>query len=199
MVPPIKTFVDTLSSYGGAGTLFVIGTKINSNGLGQLNYAHEKGFEIGNHTMNHTNFVTTGADEEKIKSEITGVNNLLNGYTARWFRPGELAVNKTVYKVAKELYMPIIGSSDTAKDWMDTSTLATIKNNVIDGAYDGQIVLMHADKQKSADCFGEIASTLYKKGYRFVTVSELLSIRGTGVIPTDIRISGIKDSVYQKN
>ena len=196
---PIKTYVDTLSNYGGSGTLFVIGAKINSNGLGQLNYAHEKGFEIGNHTMNHTNFVTTGADEEKIKSEITGVNNLLSGYTARWLRPGELAVNKTVYKVAKELYMPIIGSSDTAKDWIDTSTSATIKNDVIDGAYDGQIVLIHADKQKSADCFGEIASTLYKKGYRFVTVSELLATKGSGIIPAGARINGIIGSEYQTN
>ena len=200
---PIKTFVDTLSSYGGAGTLFVIGGNIEKKGTKQLEYALENGFEIGNHTMNHTNFNYTNADETTIRSEITGVNNLLKenlGYTARWLRPGELAVNKTVYKVAKELNMPIIGSvKNDANDYDDNSTSASIKENVINKASDGQIVLLHADKQKTADCFEEIASTLYKKGYRFVTVSELLSIRGTGVIPTDIRISGIKDSVYQKN
>ena len=96
--------------------------------------------------------------------------------------------------------MPIIGSvKNDANDYDDNSTSASIKENVINKASDGQIVLLHADKQKTADCFEEIASTLYKKGYRFVTVSELLSIRGTGVIPTDIRISGIEDSVYQKN
>ena len=196
----IETFVKTLSNYGGAGTLFVVGDRITSYGYDQLSYAFNNGFEIGNHTMKHTDFVTTDADEDTIKSEITGVNTLLKdnlGYTARWLRPGNLSVNNTVYKVAKELYMPVIGSDDTALDWKSDSTSDSIKNNVISKAYDGQIVLMHAWKADSAACFEEIVSTLYKKGYRFVTVSELIAIKDNGAIPTNGRIKAVTDAGYK--
>lgn len=192
----LETFVKTLLNYGGAGTLFVVGDRITTYGYDQISYAFNNGFEIGNHTMRHTDFVKTNADEGTIRSEITGVNNLLKenlGYTARWLRPGSLSVNDTVYKVATELYMPVIGTDDTASDWETGSTSDSIKNNVISKAYDGQIVLMHAWKEESAACFEEIVSTLYKKGYRFVTVSELIAIKDKGAIPTNHRIKAVTD------
>lgn len=129
-------------------------------------------------------------DEETVRSEIVKVNSLIKekiGYDIRWLRPGELAVDDTVYKVATELNMPIIGAGCDAKDYTDIDA-DSIKSNILNGAADGQIVLMHADKTKTAESFEEVVSTLYSQGYRFVTLSELFAIKGTGVIPTNTRI-----------
>ena len=185
----LKTFVDTLAQYGGAGTVFVTGNRIQNYGVAQLEYAIDNGFEIGNHTYTHT--MLTTLDEEGIREEIVKVNELVKqelNYDIRWLRPGELAVNRTVYKVATELSMPVIGSGSSAGDWKSDATAESVKTAVIDGAYDGQIVLLHAWSDKTAEGFAEMVSTLYNQGYRFVTLSELFAIKGVGVIPTDVRI-----------
>lgn len=181
--------MDILTQYGGKGTVFLNGTRIEQYGTDTLEVLLDKGFELGNHTYTHTNLTTL--TEAEIREEIVSLNELVKqelNYDIKWLRPGELAVNSTVYKVATELGMPVIGSGGDAGDWRDTATAESIKTAVINGAYDGQIVLMHAWSNKSAEAFEEIISTLYDQGYRFVTLSELFEAHGVEEIPTDVLI-----------
>lgn len=180
--------IDTLNKYEGAGTLFVNGTSIEANGTVLLSYALESGFELGNHTYNHPHL--TELSKAQIKEEIVSLNDLVErelGVKMKYIRPGYLAVDNNVLAVATELNMPVVHASSTihTNDYDRNATAESVKSAILNCAYDGAIVLCHGWSNPTAECIEEVCSTLYERGYRFVTVSQLFEYKGIKSIPTD--------------
>ena len=50
-----------------------------------------------------------------------------------------------------------------------------VKHNVLDYAYNGDIILMHSGVEATITALPDILKTLKSQGYQFLTVSELLN------------------------
>ena len=131
----------------------------------------------------------TEVPKAEIKEEIVSLNDLVErklGVKMKYIRPGFLAVDKNVFAVATELNMPIVHASSTiiTKDYDQNATAESVKSAILNSAYDGAIVLCHSWSDPTAKCIEEVCSTLYGRGYRFVTVSQLFEYKGIKNIPT---------------
>ncbi len=182
--------IKTLKQYEGAGTLFVIGKKVENNGSELLRYAVENGFELGNHSYGHDHMGSW--NKESCISNITRLNNDIKermGVELKWFRPPFIETCQDMFDACTELNMPVISGSKgaslhdgTTDDNYDSNF---IYNTCVDNAYDGQIVLMHSFNKYTAAALPLICKNLYDQNYRFVTLSELFEFKGVTNIPTD--------------
>lgn len=74
--------------------------------------------------------------------------------------------------------MPVISGSiyNDLRDWNSETNIESIKEKCSVSAYNGKILLMHADFQ-SDEVINEICAVLYSQGYRFVTLSTLFKYK----------------------
>ncbi|MBQ1244583.1 MAG: polysaccharide deacetylase family protein [Clostridia bacterium] len=177
-----KKFVDKLAEYGGRATFFVVGDMIDERTEGALKYAVSHGNEIGIHALTHR-YDFSVCNDEVYQSEVKYTRNKIYSYAGvepLLMRPPGGAI--TGERIANSKYPVILWSVDS-EDWrhkaMETSEQAAknvqiIVDNVLSSVKDGDILLMHEIYENSYKAFCVIIDTLYREGYRFVTVSELL-------------------------
>lgn len=172
--------LDILDKYGAKATFFVVGKNAEMY-PDIVKEEHLRGHEIGNHTYSHPNLRNISAmkffDEitktKEIIENITGVSPVL-------FRPpGGYLSNDIVKEVTSIDNTSVLWSwrQDT-RDWAQTESDVIVKN-VLENLKDGDIILFHdynAGKSPTPDALERILKTLSEKGYRFVTVSELMNM-----------------------
>lgn len=199
---PTAVITETVREYGGKATFFVVGSALRKNGPEILYKALEYGFELANHTDTHRNLtkLTCGETESEILKLQDAVYRQF-GVNMKYMRPPGLNVNGDVFSVTERLGMPVIfgsrGNADLS-DWNPETTPEHIKTRCLNGAYDGQIVLMHGYSQATASVLGEICAELSEAGYSFVTLSELFDSHKSGKLPCDRPIYDIQ-SAYNEN
>jgi len=193
--------LDGLEARGVVATFFMNG----ANGAGGTsNYPEllarmrEDGDQLANHTYSHASFSRLSA--EKMKSEVAGVEAYLfdamgGSYTDFVRTPGG-AVNSAV---RGNVDAPIILWSVDPVDWKYRNADTDYKN-VVRGAKDGAIVLMHDLYKPSVEAALRAIDTLKERGYEFVTVAELLRRRGitpqAGHVYTSAPDSGVDLPAY---
>ncbi len=134
---------------------------------------------IGNHTWHHwykrMDPATAAREIDETAAQIyetTGVKTSL-------FRPpGGFLNNGPAGYAEKQKYTVMMWSADS-RDWHFESPQVLIKN-VLKEAKPGGIVLMHdggGDRSKTVRALPQIIDGLRKRGYRFVTVPELLALK----------------------
>jgi peptidoglycan/xylan/chitin deacetylase (PgdA/CDA1 family) len=140
---------------------------------------HEEGHELGNHTWSHRFLTTqtTGSirrELEKTDEVITGVM----GSRPATMRPPYGAVTPSIAGWAGETfqYRTILWSLDAA-DW-EGPDASTIADRIVAGAAPGAIVLLHDPVPETVAAVPEILDRLLERGFRFETVSALLSQNG---------------------
>ncbi|USB32716.1 polysaccharide deacetylase family sporulation protein PdaB [Paenibacillus sp. YPG26] len=136
-----------------------------------------EGYEIGSHGHKHTNY--SGLKEEEIKEQLKTAHSILTDLTGK--EPKLLRLpngdfDKKVLKVADELGYKVIQWDTDSQDWMNKG-VDTIVNRVVTKSHPGDIVLLHASdsSKQTHEALPVIIDELRKKGYEFVTVSELLN------------------------
>lgn len=169
--------LDILAEYGAKATFFVIGKNLELYG-DVTRRAAEEGHEIGNHTYTHTALQTLGRtalareilDSEALIAECIGRRPAV-------FRPPGGSSSALVEEiVAKSGDKIILWDVDT-RDWAGRPSDAIVKT-VMRNTVPGSIILFHdyaVEKSTTVDALKEILPQLCAAGYRFVTVSELLS------------------------
>ncbi|WP_010493388.1 polysaccharide deacetylase family protein [Paenibacillus elgii] len=172
--------LDLLKLYEAKATFFLVGNKVER--FPELvKREAEEGHELANHTYSHTYFKRNGS-VAKLKEDIRRAEDLIyaaSGQKCRLFRPPGGFYNEKLIQMAKsEGYMVVMWSwhHDT-RDW-STPGVDKIVNKVLGNARNGDIVLFHdyvEGKGQTADALKEILPELKKRGFRFVTVSELLT------------------------
>lgn len=207
--------IDTLNKYGGAGTMFVIGSSINTYGVGQLQYAIDNGFEIASHTYTHANinssYLTNRPDytaQDYIDEQIKPLNDLLKqelNYEPKFLRASNGTCPQQVIDAAAEMNMPLVfgnqdenGKTVATGDYKDTTTAKEVYDAIVNSAYDGKVVLMH-HTDCSAEALDDICIDLYIQGYRFVTLSELFEykLKVTDMSQVDVAASfGGSSGIY---
>jgi peptidoglycan/xylan/chitin deacetylase (PgdA/CDA1 family)/rhodanese-related sulfurtransferase len=142
------------------------------------------GHEVGNHTWNH--LALTKYSDEIVREEITRAEDLLteiSGQTPRprWRAPfGER--NERVLRIAASLgYRSIywtIDSLDSVEPRKTSEFLIERITSKTDAELDGAIILMHVGEKSTADALPAIIANLQGRGFKLVTISQLMETGG---------------------
>jgi len=171
--------LDLLEKYEAKATFFVIGNRV-------MKYPEivkrivQEGHEVANHTYNHVYFKSPSS-ARIVQQEIERTEREIyqaTGKKSSLFRPPGGLYDDTIVRVSNRLgLVPVMWSwhQDT-RDW-DKPGVRKIVDKVIRNARNGDIVLFHdhvQGKSQTIEALGIILPELRARGYRFVTVSELI-------------------------
>lgn len=135
------------------------------------------GHELGNHSDTHPYF--TELTDEEIAEELAALEKLVvemtGASTKPYFRPPSGNRDARVWRVVQENGYLNIYWTYHVWDWVADRTTEKVYNYAIDGACNGAIVVMHVGAQETADALPAIIDELRARGYRLVTLTELLS------------------------
>ncbi|UHA76140.1 polysaccharide deacetylase family protein [Paenibacillus sp. 481] len=174
--------LNLLKQYEAKATFFVIGRRVKPYADIVRRAVHE-GHEVGNHSFSHI-YLRRGMSAEQMRADIKKAHESIQdviGQKPKLFRPPGGYYNESLVKIVRDSgYRMVLWSwhQDT-KDWRSPGVQAIV-NKVVNNARDGDIVLLHdlvEGRTDTVEALKEILPTLKKRGYRFVTVSELLSHR----------------------
>lgn len=171
-----EEILSILEKYDVKATFFAIGENVT-----YYPEAFEKiqraGHEIGNHTFSHPHLYQK--DCAALTKEIRQAEASLSGSNgAKLFRPPEGVCSDTVCRVASEMgYTIILWTVDT-RDWSHPDPDAIVQG-VEKNVKSGDIILFHdyiASPSPTPAALDRLIPSLLAKGYRFVTVSELIGV-----------------------
>ena len=165
--------LDTLKKYDACGTFFVIGNKVEFYNETLQRMVNE-GNEIGNHSYNHKwlNRLSKQEFQEELNKTQEKVQKI-TGISPKVFRP-TYGGYSDILKSYTDLTF-ILWDVDSS-DWK-VKKKEKIINNIIPNVKDGSIILMHDNHEYSANAIDSVVKALKDKGYKFVTVSELLELK----------------------
>jgi peptidoglycan/xylan/chitin deacetylase (PgdA/CDA1 family) len=177
---PISTVqvLDILKQNQIKATFFVTGQNVK-NYPDLLKQESAEGHIIGNHTWHHRyQFLNPQAAANEIDNTAELIYQIAGVKTNLFRPPGGFMHNKVTAYARNSNYAIVLWSSDS----VDYSRPAIPKliNNVFKDAKPGGIVLMHdggGNRSKTVQALPEIIASFRKRGYRFVTVPELLEMQ----------------------
>lgn len=175
--------LDELKKYNAKCTFFVIGKRVVEYPDVAKRVVAE-GHELANHTYNHVYFKKSSLLSEVMQELHQTETEIMKitGFKSTLFRPPGGIYNDNVVLAAKKLgLMPVLWSwhQDT-RDWRKPGVNA-IANRVLENARNGDIVLMHDQvygHSQTVQALKKILPELTKRGFRVVTVTELINSDG---------------------
>jgi peptidoglycan-N-acetylglucosamine deacetylase len=211
--------LDVLRAERAPATFFVIGGEAEGR-LDLLRRAWDQGSEIGNHTFTHPHIAAVSALRSEL--ELNATQRLIEsaiGRSTRLFRPpyGDGAdVNATTPEDAamllraQRLGYVTVGMNVDPKDYLDPGP-DTIVQRVLDslagaGRHETRnVVLLHdggGDRTQTVRALPSLIRELRHRGYRLVTVSQLLGPDGRGELfpsplPRQEEIAGFDRVVFE--
>ena len=135
----------------------------------------EDGHQIGVHTYDHV--LVTELSRRDFSLQVDRTRDLLRAVLGQgdfWLRPPYGIVDDAVRRWADG---PLILWSVDPEDWKD-KTVSRIVSAVTDQVKDGDIILMHDIYPTSVEAALQIVDTLTDRGFCFVTVEQLMALRG---------------------
>lgn len=168
--------LEELAARNIQATFFLIGSQaeIEENEV-IIRRMYEDGHQIGCHTYSHVQLTLLSKEEQEkeIRQWYAAVSDVIGDFTY-CIRPPYGSVNS---RLCGYLEVPVILWSVDTKDWTGKSA-KEIADYIVAEAVDGDIVLLHDIFEESVQGAVEALDILSQKGYRFVTVDELLRQRG---------------------
>lgn len=147
----------------------------------------EQGHEIGNHTYNHHGIFYYKPEElnrevgeaEKIIKSVTGIKT-------KYFRPPKAWLTEREKKQVKEMGYETVLWSLNSKDWVTFDDRYIVKY-ILHRVRQGDIFLFHdsggvfkpegGNRKETVKAVSRLIDKLKERGYRFVTVSQLLELQ----------------------
>lgn len=169
--------LDIMQKFDAKGTFFLVGFWIDKY-ADETKAIAEAGFDIGNHSRNHLNMPKLSDGE--IKAEIEYVNDKvveLTGKRPTYFRAPFGDYNDRLVSAVESLGMVEVQWSIDSLDWKGLSA-KQIYDRIIPKAKSGDIVLFHNNSDHVLDALPMVLTALKSKGFRFVTLSELVATEG---------------------
>lgn len=172
-----------LKKAGVKATFFMLGEHVEKYPEVARRVALE-GHEIGNHTYNHGALLYYTKDE--LKETIRKAEAIIKkttGVTTKYFRPPKAWLSRREKKKIKEMGYEIILWSLNSKDWVNFDDKYIIKY-ILHNIRPGDIILFHdsggffakegGNRWETVLAVPRLIEKLKDKGYRFVTITELL-------------------------
>lgn len=174
--------MDILDEYDSKATFFEVGYMIRNN-KEIVKEVVNRGFEVGNHTTDHSNLRKLSYD--KVKTKINDNNSLfyeITGKNMSYLRPPYGNLNDNVKRIVD---VPIIKWSVDSRDW-ESRNKDKIVSLVKSTVKDGDIVLFHDLYQSTKEAIEVLVPDLISEGYRIVSVSELFNLKNIALEPQKV-------------
>ena len=168
-----KKIVDLLKERNLKATFFLVGFWVDAY-KEEVAYIADNGMEIGNHSKNHLHM--NSLDAAKTKEEIEYVNQAvrnLTGVSPVVFRAPFGEYDDQLISCVEDLGMLPIQWDVDSLDWKGISGNEIVKR-VVSKVKSGSIILCHNNSDHILDALPTILDELTQKGYKFVTVGELV-------------------------
>lgn len=171
----IPAILNILEKYEVKATFFMTGEWISKYPK-EVKQIAEAGHDLGNHSENHKQMTQLSADQ--CKDEIMKVHNRvkeLTGVDMNLFRAPYGDYNNMLVGTARDCGYDTIQWDVDSLDWKDYG-VDNIVRSVVNNKHlgNGSIILMHNGAKYTSKALGEIIEGLQEKGYRIVTVSQLI-------------------------
>jgi peptidoglycan/xylan/chitin deacetylase (PgdA/CDA1 family) len=170
--------LDILDLYDAKATFFIVGRNAEHN-VALIRRTVESGHEIGNHTWSHASLPTLAKSARH--DEVQGANDVVRsavGHQPRLFRPPYGAMRPgTNREVRRAGMLPVVWSVDT-HDYDPGVTAKKLVARVRTALRPGSIILLHdggGDRRKTVAALPRILAEIERRGYRAVTVTQLLN------------------------
>ena len=164
------SILDVLKKYEACATFFVVGNRVPFYG-DVLRRTLEEGNEIGNHSYDHK--LLTRLSKEDFQDEVNKTQDAIKkatGFTPTLFRPTYGGYTNTLKSYTDLRF--VLWDVDS-RDW-EVKSKDKILKNVLPNVKSGSIILMHDGLKYGLNALEDIIKDLKDKGYKFVTISELL-------------------------
>jgi peptidoglycan/xylan/chitin deacetylase (PgdA/CDA1 family) len=182
--PPFTNqILDILKKYGVKATFFIVGERGEKHPEA-IKQIYMAGHEVGNHTWSHN--VLIWKSQDFIQRQIDSTDKLLRdlGYTGLiHFRSPKGMKLIALPRVLAAMNRPNILFDVVGWDWR-CHGVNKIVDNVLGSAAPGSIILLHdgdgdhndriTDRSQTVAATEIIIQNLKRRGFRFVTISELL-------------------------
>ncbi|WP_187683553.1 polysaccharide deacetylase family protein [Nocardia wallacei] len=169
-----KEILATLGALSVPATFYLVGRELAAR-PGEGAAIAAAGHEIGNHSYSHRRFVLVGPGTVRAEVERTDAEIERTGYRGPvTFRP---PYGKKLFALPKYLsdHDRTTVMWDVEPDARDDSDTGRIVRDTLDAVRPGSIILLHAMYQPdSLAAVTPIVDGLRARGYRFVTVSQLI-------------------------
>lgn len=173
-----KKILDVLEKYGVRATFFTVGENAENNPE-NIKRKVSLGCEIGNHTYSHEQYGSKVKESEIVK--CSDVIEKITGSRPTVFRSTGGLTTTAIKNICKKQGMSLYYWTIDTEDWKSRDAKKVYKAAM--KAKDGDIILMHDIYQSTAEAVKKIVPKLLKKGYQFVTVSELVKYKSGSSAP----------------
>ena len=166
--------LDGLLTRGASATFFLVGEEAEK-APELVRRMKQEGHQVGNHTWSHVRL--EDAPLEEARQEVEKTDALLTellGSGKYWLRP---PYGQITQELEATLQTPVITWSVDPRDWESRNTEKVVAA-VLRDARLGCIILLHDIYPTSVDAALKIVDTLQGQGMSFVTVEDLLRLRG---------------------
>jgi peptidoglycan-N-acetylglucosamine deacetylase len=164
-------------------TFFVIGQCVEQNPA-VLRREVAEGHEIGNHTWSHPDLAKLS--DEGVRTQLQQTEDIIvktTGIKPKLMRPPYGALTKRQRQwVNRDFGYKIILWDADPVDWKRPGS-NVVAQRIIAGARPGSIILSHDIHPPTIAAMPQVFDTLLAKGFKFVTVSELISRAQTSPTP----------------
>lgn len=176
--------LDILKQRNIKATFFMIGQNAERNPTIVKRILAE-GHEIGNHSWTHPQLSKLADD--RVTEEINKTQNAIkdaSGYTPVLMRPpyGAITARQKEW-IEKQFGLSVIIWSVDPFDWKRPGA-SVIEQRILAGARPGAIVLSHDIHKQTVDAMPATLDALAAKGFKFVTVSQLIAMNKPKSSPT---------------
>ncbi|WP_250563376.1 polysaccharide deacetylase family protein [Sphaerisporangium fuscum] len=158
-----------LAAYRAPATFFLVGRNVAGR-PDVVRRTVEAGHEIGDHTWSHPDLTRLSA--ARIRSQLGRTDRAIEkaaGVVPAIVRPPYGAVNRTV---RRQVTRPLVLWNVDTEDWRYRNS-ARVARAALKDARPGSVILFHDIRPTTVKAIPRVLKTLSKRGYRFVTISEM--------------------------
>jgi peptidoglycan-N-acetylglucosamine deacetylase len=180
--PDTAAFVSMLERSHAQATFFMIGEQLSAVYKPTLLRELRDGDVLGDHTFTHPDLVTSREVRAQLQKTIAAIRSL-SGYTPCVFRPPYGDYDSSVIRTARSLGLATVLWDVDPADYTLPGAGA-IEQRVLAQVQPGSIIISHdggGPRQQTLAAYPAIIAALRARGYRIVTIPQLLGFRPTYV------------------
>ena len=168
-------FVRELDKLNVPATFFMVGQQVSSNAA-LVRRVLASGNMIGDHSWNHADLGRGGAGASAQMRDTNAVIRRVTGFTPCLFRPPYGSTGSDLVNRSRALGMTSVLWSVDPRDFLTPGT-ASIVNTIVGQTRGGGIILSHdggGPRSQTLAALPQIVKKLKSRGYKFVTLTDLL-------------------------
>lgn len=168
--------LEILKRYNVKATFFVVG-EMAAKYPDLVRAEVLAGHNVGNHTYHHVNLKKVNGEDVAVEIKACGdILKAITGKAPHLFRPPGGDYNKNVSIVSAALGYTTVLWTDDPGDYASPGT-KVIDTRLLSWVHNGGIILIHDGIKQTITVLPEVIQTLQARGYKFVTVDEMMRNR----------------------